>query len=179
MAAHSELEKISRLLREDAEALDADVKSQAIRAATDAFYTLVPTKNGRAALPLINDHKAVSKKLEQLEALASGDAASDKPGESDEVAAFLRKTGLVIKPVDESSPEFEALGKYVADSAAHYPLNLKKAFELGGTVAEAEGGNRRLTFHGTRRVNLAGILSGGLKLISFGHHACRSARAAS
>ena len=75
-------------------------------------------------------------------------------------------SGLKVAPLDPLSEEFGALAAYVADSAVHgYGLKLTEAFALDGKASVVEGSaNRRLAFHGTRRVNLAGLLTDGLKL---------------
>jgi len=173
-AAHSELEKINALLSNEQPVAQMDSsddgisKAAALRAASDRFYTLIPTKGGRAILPCIDTHELLSSKLEQLEALANptgfDDTTNDKPT-VDPVKVYLDGCNLSLAPVDSASPEFKDLADYVETTSRHgYKLTLKDAFMVSGTAANVQSGDKILAFHGTRRVNLSGVLANGLRL---------------
>ena len=169
VTAHGVLESISALLSTAVEGAAPTPPSEAtvaeIRRLSDQFYCLVPTKTGRSVPPPIDTAEALAAKLDVLEALAAPPAPVDDTGDGG-TAAFLAATKLNIKPLSTDSDQFAALSRAVSESAVHdYDLVLKEAFALSdGPAACLEGSSRRLLFHGTRRCNLAGVLSNGLKL---------------
>ena len=158
--AHDVLGQISQLVSgESATTGDATCE---LRRLTDAFHTLVPTPSGRAVAPLIDTVEAVGAKLEALEALA---APPVKEG-GDAAAALVAQLPFQLTPVDTTGTAFETLKAMVADTAFHgYGMRVVEAIEVVHPQPWAAGSKRSLAFHGTRRVNLEGILTaGGLRL---------------
>jgi poly [ADP-ribose] polymerase len=162
--AHGVLEELSKMLSGSETNCEVTVDVDQVRALSDRFYALVPTKTGRSVPPPIDSAEMLAAKLDVLEALsAPEDVAIEDPGAA--ARAFVRSSGLTIQPLATESLTFKALSEYVSSTAVHYGLVLKKAFELSdGPATVVEGSSRRLLFHGSRRCNLASILTSGLKL---------------
>ena len=168
-------------LKAIADGMDDLTKPTDFEDLTSTFYTLIPSSFGRSKPPVIKTEEQIKKYVDMLGVLTDLEIAGNilkKDKDSSGIhplTKIYKQLNLSLAPLmlDQSSPEYVMVKKYVKDTVAPthnwYTLEL-----LDVMIVDREDerkqfkdyGNRMLLFHGSRVANFMGIFSKGLRINS-------------
>ncbi|KAH3756566.1 hypothetical protein Pelo_11594 [Pelomyxa schiedti] len=148
---------------------------------SNRFYTLIPHSFPSGQVPpLINNTRLLIQKMSMLEALADIEIASSLLRDDSTTSSNLnpvdlqfRKLKTSIEALEQGTPEFELLQKYVNNTtskSSDFTLSIENAFRVSRMGEDERYAfhrtrqNRMLLWHGSRLTNYAGILSQGLRI---------------
>ncbi|KAF1769061.1 hypothetical protein GCK72_000874 [Caenorhabditis remanei] len=161
--------------------IELPVNNDKILESTNKFYTIIPHNFGmKVPEPIDSIHK-VKEKNNMLNALLDIKFAYDQTcgGENptmgtlgvDPVDTNYLKLKCAMTPLDKHCPDYEMIHDYLKNtqgSTHEIKVDLIDILQLNreneSTKFKAKIGNRRLLWHGSGRMNFAGILGQGLRI---------------
>lgn len=145
--------------------------------ASNRFFTLIPSVHPRV-IRTLDDLQAQVRMLESLSEMEiASSLLSSSPQHSlsqaeDPLDEYYRRLQCNLEPLPESSPDFELVKHYLANT--HAPTHKEWGLELVDVFRVQRGpeqvafmgdlDNQMLLWHGSRTSNFVGILSQGLRI---------------
>lgn len=148
----------------------------------NAFYNTIPHDFGNSKPPLIDTMDLLNEKIKLCDTLmdlsttASLVNDSNNSNANDEILnpidEHFNSLHIDMDVVDKDENDYDLITKYIKNTHGvthnNYTLKLKNLYRVKRHAEdgefEAEYGNHKLLWHGTRLSNVAGILSQGLRI---------------